>query len=562
MPHPKSINPRTGKRYDFVDTHAEKLKREAEDRARERELELLLRLQRARECQHDLLKFTQFTMPDPEDPNDINRSRYEATKVHRVLAATLDSFFEDRLLFADGSVCDYLIVALPPRIGKTELCTKRTTAKYLGKYPAQHVAVAAYSDTLAQEFGGETRAIMHTPQFKQVFPAFKLRRGGNAKDNLETVDGGRALFVGRGGALTGRGANVLIVDDLYKDFEEARSKAYRDQTWNWFVNVAMTRLMKRRLSDGRMSNAKVLVVMTRWHSDDIIGRLTDPRNDNYIGDSEASQWKIIRLPAFAEDNDPLGRKPGELLWPERFDERRLRSQRNLNPLTFEALYQQRPTVADGVLFRRETFQFYDKLPENLRFYAASDHAVGTNQRNDPSCLIKVGVDAQDNIYIVDADWRRMPTDVAVEAMLTMAGGSMRPLLWWAERGHISKSIGPFLRKRMQETSTYINLVEVTPATDKEQRAQSIAARVAMGKVYFPRNAVWTERAVNELLAFPNGNHDDFVDALAYIGLGLESQYGRKTPAKPKAPEYGTLAYLKANDKAVKEREARAWRGGF
>jgi len=386
-----------------------------------------------------------------------------------------------------------------------------------------------------------------------VFPNFRLRRGGNAKDNLETAQGGRALFVGRGGALTGRGAHLLLIDDLYKDHEEARSQAIRDQAWNWFTKVAMTRRMGRR---------QVIITMTRWHSDDVIGRLTDPENPHYNA-IEAQKWKIIRLPAIAEDDDPLGRPEGAPLWPERYDLDFLQSQQRLDPLGFAALYQQRPTVADGVLFRRENIQYYDRLPERLRFYCASDHAVGTTQRNDPSCLLKVGVDEQDNIYLVDVVWKRMPADEAVEAMLAMGGGNMRPLLWWAERGHISKSIGPFLRKRMLETGTYINLVEVTPASDKTQRAQSIAGRHAMGKVYFPRHAIWTERAINELLAFPNGNHDDFVDALAYIGLGLQSQFGpRKAAPKTEAPKFGTLAWVKQQDRWAADQKRAALQGGF
>lgn len=499
MPNPRAINPRTGKRYDFVDPHVEKLQREADERARERELEALLRLQRARECQRDLLKFTQFTMPDPEAPNDINRSTYEPAGFHKAIAAALTDFVDGKLAFDDGRPCTQLIFCMPPRHGKTALATKSMAAWYSGRFPAHDVAVASYSDTMANDFGADTRFIMLAKPFQQVFSKHKLRRGGSAKDNIQTVVGGRLVYVGRGGALTGRGANLLLIDDIFKDFEEARSQAIRDQAWNWFTKVAMTRRMGRKL---------VLVTMTRWHSDDIIGRLTDPENPNYNA-VEAQNWKIIRLPAIAEDDDPLGREPGEPLWPERYDLDFLLSQQRLDPLGFAALYQQRPTVADGVLFRRETIQYYDKLPENLRFYASSDHAVGETQRNDPSCLLKVGVDAQDNIYVIDCDWRRMATDVAVEAMLAMGGGNMRPMLWWAERGHISKSIGPFLRKRMLETGTYINLVEVTPSSDKVQRAQSIAARTAMGKVYFPRNAVWTERAINELLAFPNGNHDDF-----------------------------------------------------
>src|SRR5690606_21988997 len=122
----------------------------------------------------------------------------------------------------------------------------------------------------------------------------------------------------------------------------------------------------------------VLIIMTRWHSDDIVGRLTDPDNPHYNA-VEAKGWKIINIPAIAEEDDPLGRKPGEALWPERYDLDFLAQQQRLDPLGFAALYQQRPTVADGVLFRRENIQRYkpDELPEDLRYYAASDHAVAT-----------------------------------------------------------------------------------------------------------------------------------------------------------------------------------------
>lgn len=499
MPRSTAINPKTGKRYDWEAAQAAKKADAQEQAALQAQIGLLKRQQRAIEARSSLLTYTQFTMPDPEDPNDLSRSRYEAATFHRKVAAVLDKFLAGELLFDDGRPCTQLIFCMPPRHGKTELATKRLAAQYSGNHPEHDLIVAAAGDDLASDFGADIRAIIHSPQHKQVFPQHKLRRGGNAKDNIQTDKGGRLICAGRGGQINGRGAHLLLIDDLYKDANEARSPTIRDQAWDWLVKVALYRRMGKKLT---------IITMTRWHSDDIIGRLTDPENPHYNAE-EARSWKIIRLPGLAEDDDPLGRKAGEPLWPERYDlDYHLANQRR-DPLGFAALTQQRPTVADGILFRRETIQYYDVLPDELRFYASSDHAVGTKQRNDPSCFLKVGIDRQDNIYLIDCIWKRMPTDEAVEAMLAMAGGNMRPLLWWAERGHISKSIGPFLRKRMLETRTYINIVEVTPAVDKEQRAQSIAARVAMGKVLFPKHATWTEKAIGEMLAFPNGLHDDF-----------------------------------------------------
>lgn len=486
MPNPNSINPRTGKRYNFVDPQkmAETF---------DRQLEAVKRQQAALEARDDLLAFTKYTMPDPEHINDVTKSKYEPAEFHKLIAKHLEDVEKGKI--------KQLIFCMPPRHGKSALATISLTAWYTGRHPDHDVIVAAAGDDLATDFGANTRAVIQSPQFKQVFPNYRLRKGGTAKDNIQTDKGGRLVFSGRGGQINGRGAHLLLIDDLYRDDKEARSQTIRDDAWNWFTRVALKRRMGQKL---------VIITMTRWHSDDIIGRLTDPENPHYNA-QEAAAWKIIRLPGLAEEDDPLGRKPGEPLWPERYDlDYHLADQRR-DPLGFAALVQQRPSVADGTMFRRETLQYYkpEELPSDLRIYCASDHAVGTNQRNDPSCFIKVGVDQQSNIYLLDCIWERMPTDVAVERMLAMAGGSQKPLLWWAERGHISKSIGPFLHKRMLETGTYINLVEVTPAVDKATRAQSIAARVAMGKVYFPRVSWWTERAVNELLAFPNGTRDDF-----------------------------------------------------
>lgn len=514
-----------------------------------KQLSLLKRQQKALEARDKFMTFVKFTSPDPEDPNDVERSRYKNARHHDAIARVIEEVEKGEIQF--------LILTVPPRHGKSELVSRRLPAWFLGRHPDQNVVVATYNDDFAKDFGADVRSIITSSQFKQAFPDTKLTRGGTAKDRLQTTSGGMATFVGVGGSLTGRGAHLLVVDDIIKSYEEARSKAFRDRAWDWFTKVAMTRRMGKKL---------VVITFTRWHPDDIIGRLTDPENEFY-NRRLAEKIKVINLPALADDDDPLGRPVDEPLWPEFYNRDFLEEQRDLDPLGFEALYQQRPSVADGVLFRRDHVRYYtpETRPplEEMRIYCASDHAVTTHQRSDSTVLLKVGIDRQNNIYLLDCFWKKARTDEVVEAMLQMGTSNPKPLIWWAEKGHITKSIGPFLRKRMLETNSFFNISEVTPAGDKEQRAQSISARMAMGYVWFPKHLPWTEKAVAELLAFPNGLHDDFVDALAYIGLGLRAQIPvKRQTTTDNPPKYGTLAWVKQSQRRDDLRQQLARTGGF
>ena len=518
-----------------------------EQEAARKQLALLKRQQRALQARDDFMAFVKFTSPDPEDPNDIERSTYQAARHHRAIARVIEE--------VERGGIQFLILTMPPRSGKSQLVSRHLPAWYLGKHPERSVVVATYNDDFAKDFGADVRGIVTSSAYKQVFPGARLQRGGTAKDRLQTTQGGMATFVGLGGSLTGRGAHLLVIDDVVKSNEEARSKAHRDRAWDWFTKVAMTR---------RMGPKSVIITFTRWHEDDIIGRLTDPNNEHF-SHALARKIKIIDLPAIAGPDDPLGRREGEALWPERYDLDFLEEQRALDPLGFEALYQQRPSVADGVLFRREHVRFYDPadLPDNLRVYCASDHAVTTNQRSDSTVLLKVGVDKQNNIYLLDCWWRKARTPEVVEAMLEMARAGEPPLAWWAEKGHITQSIGPFLRKRMEETGTFINVVDVTPVADKEQRAQSIAARLAMGYVHFPKDKPWVSQAVEQMMAFPNGKHDDFVDTLAWIGLGLRNMVPGGPPRTArKPPRFGTLNWVKEAQRQEELQARMASTGGF
>jgi len=313
-------------------------------------------------------------------------------------------------------------------------------------------------------------------------------------------------------------------------------------------------------------HARILLIQTRWHEDDLVGRLTDENNPNFDPD-EAKHWKIIDLPALAfNDKDPLGRKEGEALWPDRFDEEFLERQRRINPRVFSALYQGRPAADGGNFFKDTWIKEYSphELPKNLRYYCASDHAVSTRQDRDKTVLIPVGVDNHDNIWILpDVWWRAANAEQQVEAMLKLMR-QHKPHFWWGERGHISKSIGPFLRKRMLEENVHCAVIDVVPLQDKQTRAQSIQGRMAMGKVFFPSKAPWFHQARDQLLKFPAGANDDFVDALAYIGLGLNSMASagqlRQLAKQPKSNTFGML--LETSNKERRERRAMSENGGW
>ena len=494
----------------------------------------------ALECRNSMLDFVKYTMPDADDPENIKESMFKDAKHHRALAKVLEKVEKGHI--------PRLIVSMPPRHGKSELISRRFVPWLQGRDPYRNVIFATYNEDFAKDFGADVRSIMSLPQYKHVFPNFGLRKGGASKSRIQTSSGGMSVFVGRGGSITGRGGDFVILDDPIKDSIEANSPTLREQLWQWFTQVLMTRLMT--------ASASIVIVQTRWHEDDLIGRLTDPTNPHYSSE-EAAKWKIINLPALAEENDPLGRKEGELLWPERFDMEFMEAQRRLDPRGFSALYQGRPTPEDGDLFRRENIKYYNRkdLPEDLRIYAASDHAVGIDRtRNDATCLLIVGVDKNDDIYLLDTWWEKRSADKVVDAMLQLIK-RWKPLIWWAEKGHISKAIGPFLRKRMGEEKIYCRIEEVTPVANKVQRAQSILGRMAMDKVLFPRQSVWTQKATDELLKFPNSRNDDFVDTLAWIGMGLSrlTTPGGVTIKSNKLPKVGTLAWVKW-DAAMRKKE--------
>lgn len=436
----------------------------------------------------------------------------------------------------DGKI-KRLAVFMPPGHGKSVYVSQLFPAHYLSCTQNKTFILASHTAELAEDFGHKCRRIMESANFRVVHGAM-LDPKTRAIGHWLTKTGGEFFAVGVGGAVTGRRGSVALIDDPVRGIEDADSETIRRKTWDWYMSDLRTRLK----ADGAL-----VLVMTRWNFSDISGGIFGESYTNEAGlitAQDGEVWDVVSLPALAEPNDLLGRAVGEPLWPEMFDKAKLEGIRTSYQVTgqsrnWAALYQQRPAPETGNFFQREWFKYYDKAPEHLRYYGASDYAV-TSKGGDWTVHGVVGVDNQDNIYLLD--WYRAQAESLewVERFIDMLK-RWKPLEWAEEKGQIQKSLDPIIRKRMMERKIYAYRRQYTSSVDKQSRAQAIQARMSMGKVYFPRNVPWLEALESELLTFPAGKHDDAVDCLSLVGRMLDRMIGGSVPKAKQEPEFKTLS---------------------
>ena len=436
-----------------------------------------------------LIAFTEYTKPD-----------YQTARHHRLIAEKLEA--------VERGEIDRLMIIMPPRHGKSEKASKRFPAWYLGRNPDHQFIAASYNSDLAKDFGRSVRNIVATPEYQALFPEGMLAEDSQAADRWHTHLSGQYVAAGVGTAITGRGAHVLLIDDPVKDREEADSETQRDKVWNWYTSTAYTRLMP---------GGAIIVIQTRWHEDDLAGRLLAAQ------EAGGDEWDVLHLPALDER--------GEALWPDWYSVERLERIRTaIGPRDWQALYQGDPTPEEGNFFKREWFQFYDEPPEHLKRYGASDYAV-TADDGDYTVHGVIGVDPKDDIYVLDWWRKQAESNEWVDAMLSMLD-QHQTLIWAEEAGQIIKSLGPFIAKRQRERKIYGYREQFPSASDKPTRARTIQARAAMGKIYLPRNAPWMPALLSELLAFPAGKNDDQVDVLSLIGRMLAALDRGRVPTEP------------------------------
>lgn len=500
------------------------------------------RLLAARTARDSLLAFTRLTMPHPQDMGDPTISLYEEAIHHRAIVEALEK--------VERGEIRRLIISMPPRHGKSELASKRFPTWCAGRHPNWQVIFATYSQEFGEDFGKKVREIIKTETFRQVFPDLYLKPGSAASDRLELHGDGILVFTGIGGAVTGRGADLLIIDDPVKNREEAESPANRNRIWEWFTSTAFTRLMP---------GGRIVIIMTRWHEDDLVGRIFNP---DFTPREQADKWLVLELPAVRD---------GKALWPAKYPMVELDSIREtIGPRDWSALYQQKPTPEDGEYFKKAdilaaAYETPADMPRNLVWYGASDHALKVAQGRDYNVIGCVGVDENEDIWLpYDIYWGRQETDKQVEEMISQMRRH-KPLNWWAGRDHITGSIGPFLRKRMAEERVHCWIEELPEKGDKRQKARALQGMMATRRIHFPKNAAWFASALSQMLKFDGDKHDDFVDFLGNACRGLERLFGQRvSAAKPKKePAIGSIQWIKADAKfRRRDEDLRKARGGF
>lgn len=443
-------------------------------------------LGRRQEARTSLLPFTTYTKPD-----------YLVGPHHPVICGKLEA--------VERGAIKRLMIFTPPRHGKSELVSRRFPAWYLGRNQRKQIISASYGQDLANDFGRDVRNIVGSPEFSALFPGLALASDSAAKNRWHTCAGGSYVAAGVGSAITGRGADILNIDDPVKDRQDADSEAVRNAVWNWYTSTAYTRLMP---------GGAVILTLTRWHEDDLAGRLLAEMENG--GD----QWEIVNLPAIDE--------AGHALWPEWYGRDRLDEIRAaIGERDWAALYMQTPRPAGGGLIKAHLIETTDAVPAGGMTVRAWDLAATKAMGGrDPDWTVGVKMSrtpAGGYVIIDVVRFRGGPDEVEAGIVNTAkADGASVRISLPQDPGQAGKTQALYFARRLSGFT-----VEATPETgDKATRAAPFASQVNAGNVSMVR-APWNRALLDELSGFPAVTHDDQVDACsrAFSVVGLQ----RKLP---------------------------------
>jgi predicted phage terminase large subunit-like protein len=415
------------------------------------------------------------------------------------------------------------IVGGPPRHGKSELLCVHGSAWVLGKYPQKKIIIAAYQSGLAEKHSTKSRALFR--KWGPILWDSHPNPTQSARSDWETSEGGGIKAVGIESGASGYGSDLLLIDDYHKDSLSAESKLQRDNVWEWWISSGFERLHP---------GAVVVIYATRWNDDDLCGRLLKQYNEH--GDACPFEIFDIRFPALAEDNDILGRKPGEALWPWWKNKENLEGTRlAVGPYIWSALFQANPTPRGGHLFKSQNFRYYERelSTSNLLCWRKDhsdpirinrkelvrhvyvDPALETKTINDPTGMLAWGYSRKHKIWLLlDRINDRIEHSKIHETILNFAFKNECTSI-----GIENEKIGKILVKQSAGNDSIggkkISFVEVPCGKyDKYARATPMANYQENERVFFPRSAPWISNYEGWLTVFPNGAHDEDVDCTA------------------------------------------------
>jgi predicted phage terminase large subunit-like protein len=445
------------------------------------ELEMRLKREAARD---DLIAFCQYM-----DPN------YKVGRHHRILAA--------ELMALESGEKDRAAVNMPPRHGKSEMVSKYFPAWFIGRNPTKKIMMVSHTTDLAVDFGRKVRNLIDDTKFQEVFEDIHLSADSKSAGRWDTNKGGTYFACGVGSSLAGRGADMLIIDDPHSEQDVLNGNfEVFDKAYQWFTFGARTRLMP---------GGRVCVVATRWHLDDLTGRLVRDMTQN----EDADQYEVIEFPAILEKKLPDGTIKERALWPEFFDLDALhRTKASMPVFQWNAQYQQNPTAEGSALVKREWWRRWKetKPPEVSYIIMALDTATEEKQRADYTALTVWGVffneeEHANQLILLEAIRRR----VEFPELKKLAVEQYR--IWEPDAFIVEKkNSGVALFQELRRTGMVLQ--EYMPhrgSGNKYARLQSVADIVAAGIVWVPETR-WAEELVEEIAAFPVGSHDDLVDS--------------------------------------------------
>lgn len=380
-----------------------------------------------------------------------------------------------------------IIINAPPRHGKSELVSHWLPTWFIEHFPYKQIILTSYGGEFAGEWGKKVR-----DEFTMnKYCAGQLRTDSRAVESWMTVDGGGMKTAGVGGPITGRGADLAIIDDPHKNWEEAMSPVARERVIDWFNSTLYTRLEP---------NASILVIQTRWHENDLSG---------YLLNSHSDPWELIRFPALAEgEDDILGRAQGEALCPERFSAERLNAIKIVvGSHIFAGLYQQRPAPIMGGIVKRDWFKLYSELPnkidEWLQTWDLTFKATGTSY-----AVGQVWCRSGASVYLVDQVRGKMDFLEQLRQLTTFTRRWPQALTKVIEDAADAQAV------KMTLDGTVPGIVLVSAKGSKEARLAAVAGIIEAGNVFLPANAPWLNDFLDEVSTFPGTVNDDQVDAMS------------------------------------------------